>query len=208
MKLNLSGQRFGRLLVLGEGSQRNTIRMWNCLCDCGSRTLAQQGNLRNGHTLSCGCMRSEMTIARHTTHGHYIKGKPTGTRKTWGEIFQRCNNKNNHAYKWYGGRGIKVCDRWYSFENFVSDMGIRPEGFSLDRVNSDGNYEPGNCRWATAKEQAQNTRQSKRWLIHGVEYKSGQQAADATGIKRATIQWRVRNGVAGYSTRRAAMRGA
>jgi len=113
--------------------------------------------LRNGMTRSCGCLATELKRERATTHGHATT-RTTPTYNSWAQISQRCENKNNAAFNNYGGRGITVCARWRVFENFLADMGERPLGCSLDRVNNDGNYEPVNCRWATRLEQARNRR--------------------------------------------------
>ena len=151
---NITGQRFGRLVVV-ERQPRTTRRdgvRWVCLCDCGRTMVTLGKRLKTGHTRSCGCLLREMK----TTHGMAW----TPTWRSWVSMKSRCGDPNSTSYKNYGGRGINVCDQWLSFEKFIADMGERPDGRSLDRVNNDGNYEPGNCRWATASQQRRN--QSRR----------------------------------------------
>lgn len=118
--------------------------------------------------------------------------------RSWREMLARCGNPNNDRYADYGGRGIRVCDAWLRFENFYADMGTRPKGTTLDRKDNDGDYTAENCRWSTAIEQQQNTRQSRRCIIHGIEYATIGAAARALGIHRATMQWRLNRGVEGY----------
>jgi hypothetical protein len=119
--------------------------------------------LRNGHTRSCGCLGHEWTKSgkANLKHGQAKKGMISPEHKIWQGIIKRCTNPNNHKWHRYGGRGIIVCNRWKIFENFLADMGERPKGLSIDRINNDGNYEPGNCRWATAKIQANNQTRRK-----------------------------------------------
>lgn len=159
--IDLSGTRFGRLFVIGRSDV--VVRghsTWVADCDCGRRVNVISNNLRRGLTRSCGCFAAEQASRLMTRHGYARKGRIATEHKIWMQIIQRCRNPNDLSYKNYGGRGIRVCDRWAnSFEAFLSDMGHRPSKlFSIDRINNDGNYEPGNCRWATAKQQAANRR--------------------------------------------------
>lgn len=155
MKLDLTGRRFGRLIALKDSDERyqGSIK-WLCRCDCGNLTKVTSSSLVSGHTKSCGCLGKERRKEANTIHGM----SRTPTYKTWVKIKQRCLNPNNSRFKDYGGRGIKVCDHWMKFENFYKNMGDKPEGKSIDRINNDGDYEPKNCKWSTAKQQAENRR--------------------------------------------------
>lgn len=158
--VNLCGRRFGRLIVI-ERAENDSFgsSKWLCQCSCGNQIIANAGNLRNTHTTSCGCYRLERNRTGNITHGK------TGSRiyQSWASMISRCFNEKNLHYKDYGGRGITVCARWRkSFQSFLEDMGERPESMSLDRTNNDGNYEPGNCQWATAKQQANNRRPRRK----------------------------------------------
>jgi len=163
--VDITGQRFGRLRVLKPIEQRYRRYYWLCQCDCGQETTVDGIKLRNGNTRSCGCFRNETTVSRTLTHGHSKRKGWTQEYRSWTKIFQRCYNPKCKNFHDYGGRGITVCERWLQFENFIADMGNKPTPkHSLDRINNDGNYEPGNCRWATHTEQMRNRRPFKKRL--------------------------------------------
>lgn len=167
VKFDLTNKRFGRLFVTGRADVENRQPYWSCWCDCGKDVAVRSDALRAGITQSCGCLgierRAAATSLKSVTHG-LTRGKRGQQRqpaeyRAWSNMRQRCNNPNNHKFKDYGARGISVCVRWESFENFLADMGNHPgKGYSLDRIDVNGNYEPSNCRWADAKTQANNKR--------------------------------------------------
>ena len=164
-KIDLSGKKFGRLFVIRELSRPkgviNTRARWECLCDCGEIVSIDSGNIRNGITSSCGCLRRELTTINHSKHGHATKGI-SPEYWSWKAMIQRCTNPNNISYKDYGGRGIIVCDKWIeSFKSFIEDMGLKPEpSFTIERVDVNGNYKPDNCIWIPKGDQNKNKRNS------------------------------------------------
>lgn len=160
---NLVGERFNRLVVqelVGKGTM--SILLWRCECDCGNSCIVATADLKKGQ-MSCGCYIGEGNRARQTKHGL----AHTREYRIWGLMIERCSNPNNIGWKIYGGKGTRVCDRWLnSVEAFIEDMGMRPSPqHSIDRIDSNGDYELANCRWATKKEQARNTSRN-RFITH------------------------------------------
>ena len=183
----LTGQRFGRLHVVSYFGKLGRNNAWLCRCDCGNEAAVRVGSLRSGHTKSCGCLGTERRKA-NIVHG----GCRTPGYSSWNNMIRRCHIEHSHAYRHYGGRGIVVCERWRtSFWNFISDMGQRPTPkHSIDRIDNDGNYEPGNCRWAMAADQAKNTRSNKVIAIDGRTQCLSAWAEEA-GIRYGTLRRRL-----------------
>ena len=170
MKLvDLTNQRFGRLVALERYSQITAYgkTQWECKCDCGSIVLVVTGQLTTGSTKSCGCQRRDSARENGLKTKHGMTG--TAVYKAWQGLRYRCLDPEHEQYHNYGGRGITVCDEWKtSFEAFYRDMGPRPNiGYSIDRIDVNGNYEPSNCRWATTTEQANNTRRNVYYDFNG-----------------------------------------
>jgi hypothetical protein len=164
---DIAGRRFGRWTVLAIHPERVrygkiSCVLWLARCDCGSERIVFAATLRSGVSKSCGCFRREQAIKQNTRHGHTSGGRRSLAYARWQGMLRRCFNPNVRQYCWYGGRGITVCERWLKFENFYADMSDPPPGLSLDRINVNGDYEPGNCRWATPTEQVRNRRPPKR----------------------------------------------
>jgi hypothetical protein len=190
------GQRFGRLLVVEVHPAKIASRsVCICRCDCGCVTKGREDHLRSGAKRSCGCLQREAVSVANKTHGHTSNGKRSSEFSTWTGMLTRCYNPNEKRWSRYGGRGIRVCDRWReSFEAFYADMGPKPSPkHSIDRIDNDGNYEPGNCRWATQREQVRN---STRCVLvtFGGETMSLTEWAERVGAKPKTLAWRYRAG--------------
>jgi hypothetical protein len=167
--IDLTGLRFGRLVVARRGTNSNNGHpRWDCVCDCGGRTTATLTNLKKGRTQSCGCLQRERTGAAAKISSATHRMTKTAEHRSWSAMRSRCLNPNATGYERWGGRGITITKRWDKFENFLADMGPRPSpSHTLDRIDKDGNYEPDNCRWATKLEQANNRRDNEMIVING-----------------------------------------
>ena len=176
-------RRFGRLTIVARD---NTLKKYLCKCDCGNTQYVRTGNLTSGSTISCGCWReNRLKIENAKSY------RPEYA--IWREMLQRCNNPNRPQYSRYGGRGIKVCERWFKFDNFFLDMGERPKGLTLERIDNDKGYGPDNCKWASRYEQTRN-----RKVTRIIEF-DGQQLtipewAIYLGINKHTLDNRIKRG--------------
>lgn len=186
---DITGQRFGRLTAMAVVGIGRTGTQWQCACDCGHKCVALITRLVSGRKKSCGCLKTDTHAARLTTHG--MTGSPEYA--SWMQMLQRCTNPNDKRWPRYGGRGIAVAPQWRKFEVFYADMGKRPPGTSLDRINNDGNYEPGNCHWASPVTQSNNTARNRLVTAFG-ETLTASQWARKTGVKVYTLFQRLRRG--------------
>lgn len=180
---DLSGQSFGRLTVI-SGSYEN--RKWSCRCECGQTARVAASHLKDGNTKSCGCYAQECRVVYNTKHGM----TRTRTWRIWTEARRRCFDPNRKAFKDYGGRGITMCPKWAnSFQQFFEDMGPCPDGYSIERVNNNGNYEPGNCKWIPRTDQQRNKRNLTVVDFHG-ERLTLRQVSERTGIPYTVLRSR------------------
>lgn len=165
MRRNKTGDKYNRLTLIELHASKTGGNLWRVLCDCGTERVVSVRDVVTGHTRSCGCYRKEVMRQKKTSHG----GSETAEFRIWSHMLGRCFNPTDHKYGYYGGRGITVCDQWKgSFENFLTDMGLRPSEYhSIDRKDVNGNYEPNNCRWATPHQQAQNKRNNVYVIVDG-----------------------------------------
>lgn len=189
---NLLGATFRRLFVVEiiGLTRKGRSYVWKCLCVCGNYTNVRSGDLTSGKTKSCGCLNREKTRLLKRTHGL----SHTLIYKTWFRMLKRCGNPLDQDWKHYGGRGITVCERWEDFENFYADMGPKPsDKHSIDRINTDGNYEPANCRWATQLEQVRN-RRSNRYITHNGETMCASEWARRLGLTPRMVLGRLQRG--------------
>lgn len=185
--LDLTGQRFGRLVAVERLEARYAY--WLCKCDCGQTKRVRLSHLRSGATTSCGCYGLERSTQSATKHGM----NRTRTHNIWSLMLQRCRDPGCTIWPYYGGRGISVCERWLKFENFLADMGVCPDGLTLERENTDGNYEPKNCRWATKVEQARNKRNNHVLTYQG-ESLCIAAWAERLGVSRNLLYSRINKG--------------
>lgn len=191
---NLLGKRFTRLSVtgyLGMNASKRRRHLWQCVCDCGTVVVATTQCLAAGQATSCGCRTREINLAKNTRHGMH----KTAEYRSWANAKQRCTNENISDYPSYGGRGISMCDEWSkSFEAFYRDMGTIPtDATSIERIDVNGNYEPLNCKWANAVEQASNTRRNVTFEHDGRSVTLSEWSR-ISGIARPTIAGRLRRG--------------
>lgn len=191
-KLNdLTGRAFGKLTVIARSrTSKNKKAVWECLCSCGSTIHAVGSDILSGHTASCGCYRAERNRSSSLAHGMHA----SGTYRSWDAMKTRCTNPNVKSYQDYGAKGITVCERWvHSFENFLADMGERPHGTTLDRIENSMGYEPGNCRWATKEIQQRNTTKN-RFIEFNGERRTQAEWASLKGISQRTLSRRLNSG--------------
>lgn len=191
--LNIAGEKYGRLIAVEwTGNACSSGRLWKFKCDCGAEIIASIGQVRSGNTTSCGCFAKEKLRSRNEKMAKH-KCTRSPTWNSWSAMRRRCQKQDDKDYHKYGARGIVVCERWQSFENFMADMGERPEGMTIDRVDNNGNYEPENCRWATPLQQSRNSRNSVVIEYQGEKHCVAEWAA-LVGIEVKTLQYRIRSG--------------
>lgn len=185
----MTGKTFHQLSVISFSHVEKTA-YWLCKCTCGNTTVVKGAHLRDGSTKSCGCLVKIAAKELMTTHGY--TGTPT--YNSYVSMKKRCTYRGSKDYPLYGGRGVRVCDRWlHDFNNFLTDMGERPDGTTLDRIDPDGDYDPCNCRWATYKEQSLNKRNTAKCTVEGVT-KTLQEWELISGIRWETIKERLKRG--------------
>jgi hypothetical protein len=186
-RIDLRGRKFHRLTVLEERGRDSWGQvLWLCECDCGKTVVVVSGNLRNGVSKSCGCwnLNSLSGRAKHNL-------SKSGTYRTWKHMMARCYNKKDARYKYYGGRGVSICERWQDFVAFYEDMGDKPDGYSIERIDNNGNYEPSNCEWATIAEQNRNNRRTVKIEYDG-QTRCMSEWARLLGVPKMTFSYRIK----------------
>jgi hypothetical protein len=204
--VDIAGLRFGRLTVLQLSGTRDPTSgrlLWECECDCGTICRVTRGRLTSGNTKSCGCLKKdrcramaldEKRLSIVTKHGHSPTHKRSPEYSSWRSMISRCYQSNFPSFHRYGGRGIRVCESWRDdFLAFLNDMGTRLEGYTLDRIDNNGNYEPNNCRWASRKEQS-NNRSNHHYVLFKGEQLTIAEMAQKLGVTWYFIRDRIRNG--------------
>lgn len=189
----MSGVKIGRLLVMKRVAGPNGRAWWKCQCECGAEITVDGKRLRQKHTRSCGCLRVDFGRSKRT-HGHTAVPGKTREYRSWQNMKKRCLVPTNTHFKDYGGRGIRICERWMVFDNFIKDMGRCPPGYSIERTNNDRNYEPGNCRWATQDTQCNNKRSNITVDILGAPVTVAQ-AARFLSLNFHWLMYRVRRAI-------------
>ena len=187
--LDLSGKRFGRLVAVERMKRPGKPDwFWLCRCSCGRTSVRRGSALQGGVAISCGCARADSL----TTHGLTRRGQASPEYAAWTALQRRCDRPTHKQYSDYGGRGIRVCERWRTFAHFFADMGSRPSpDHSLDRIDNDGDYEPGNCRWATSAQQMRNQRYNRWVVVRGTRMVLADAAA-MLGVNPSTVKRRAR----------------
>ncbi len=179
--IDITGNKYNRLTVISREFVTKKVTHWKCLCDCGNTKIISGGNIKGGYIKSCGCLHLEKV----KKHGMY----ESSMYSTWENMVSRCNNPNNKKYKIYGAVGIKVCDRWLNFVNFYEDMGLKPEGLSIGRIDGTKGYYKENCRWETYMEQGNNTSRNVFLTLNGKAQTVAQWAIEL-GVNRETMRIR------------------
>lgn len=194
---DLTGKTFSRLTVLERAANKSRRVKWRCVCTCGNETVVAANKLANGHTQSCGCLHKERSSEANIKHGQSSYpngGASTKEYNTWTLMKRRCEKSTTKTYELYGGRGIYVCARWQTFENFFTDMGHAPSPkHSIDRIDVNGPYSPENCRWADNKTQGRNKRNNRNLTIRGVTQCLAAWA-DAVAISQKILHARLTRG--------------
>lgn len=189
---DLTNRRFGRLIAIQQvENDKHNHQQWKCLCDCGRTKVVLKNSLTSGRTRSCGCLYKETRTTASATHGQ----SKTRLFAIWASMIERCVNANGHDWKYYGGRGIKVCDEWQTFEPFsrwASDNGYS-DNLTIDRIDVNGDYEPSNCRWADWQTQMNNTTRNHFIAANGEKHTLAEWSR-ITGISMSTILYRVKAG--------------
>lgn len=192
--INIVGQKFGRLTVKSHLGRKHHTSMWRCKCDCGNVVDVQGGAIKNGSIKSCGCWQSDRMAKLNLKHGFARNGVKVPEYKTWEGMRRRCENSADKSFPHYGGKGISVCDRWKDFQVFLSDIEPRPSPrHSLDRIDVNGNYEPSNCRWATASQQCRN-KTTNRFIVFNGKPMTLVKASEKSGIPYKTLKSRLQKG--------------